>query len=281
MTWPPSSTSPRPISGSARCASGARSPDAPTLPWAGTTGWIPSSRSRSSRSTTQRPAAGVAECQRVRPQEEHRPDHVPRQRGAHPHGVADEEILLEPPRVGRGDVRRREVAEPGGDPVHDLARGHEPLDDGARLLHPGPGVPVEDGASPTPGHRFDVRDRQVRAGQGDDTVREVGGAGGSISHSAEHSPAGGRPTGRSADRPPAAPRVSSPAMLAFIDEIVIPFLETLYGAVGYLGVMLAMAIESAMIPLPSELILPFAGFLVSDPARSSPSPASPGASGSW
>ncbi len=59
-------------------------------------------------------------------------------------------------------------------------------------------------------------------------------------------------------------------MLAFIDEIVIPFLESLYGAVGYLGVMLAMAIESAMIPLPSELILPFAGFLVSDPGLIEP-----------
>lgn len=59
-------------------------------------------------------------------------------------------------------------------------------------------------------------------------------------------------------------------MLAFIDEIVIPFLETLYGAVGYLGVMLAMAIESAMIPLPSELILPFAGFLVSDLSQIEP-----------
>jgi len=59
-------------------------------------------------------------------------------------------------------------------------------------------------------------------------------------------------------------------MLAFIDEIVIPFLETLYGAAGYLGVMLAMAIESAMIPLPSELILPFAGFLVSDPSQVEP-----------
>ncbi len=53
-------------------------------------------------------------------------------------------------------------------------------------------------------------------------------------------------------------------MLAFIDQIVIPFLTSLYGGVGYLGVGLAMAIESAMIPLPSELILPFAGFLVSD-----------------
>lgn len=59
-------------------------------------------------------------------------------------------------------------------------------------------------------------------------------------------------------------------MLAFIDQIVIPFLNNLYGAVGYVGVMLAMAIESAMVPLPSELILPYAGFLVSDPAQIEP-----------
>jgi membrane protein DedA with SNARE-associated domain len=59
-------------------------------------------------------------------------------------------------------------------------------------------------------------------------------------------------------------------VLAFIDQIVIPFLNTLYGATGYLGVTLAMAIESAMIPLPSELILPYAGFLISDPSQIEP-----------
>lgn len=59
-------------------------------------------------------------------------------------------------------------------------------------------------------------------------------------------------------------------MLAFIDQIVIPFLERLYGAIGYLGVGAAMAIESAMVPLPSELILPFAGFMISDPAHVEP-----------
>ena len=59
-------------------------------------------------------------------------------------------------------------------------------------------------------------------------------------------------------------------MLTFIDQVVIPFLTSLYAAVGYLGVMAAMAIESAMIPLPSELILPFAGFLVSDPKAIEP-----------
>ena len=59
-------------------------------------------------------------------------------------------------------------------------------------------------------------------------------------------------------------------VLALIDQIVIPFLNNLYGAVGYVGVMLAMAIESAMIPLPSELILPYAGFLVSDTSQLEP-----------
>jgi membrane protein DedA with SNARE-associated domain len=59
-------------------------------------------------------------------------------------------------------------------------------------------------------------------------------------------------------------------LLAFIDQIVIPFLNGLYGAVGYVGVMLAMTIESAMIPLPSELILPYAGFLVSDLSQIEP-----------
>ena len=59
-------------------------------------------------------------------------------------------------------------------------------------------------------------------------------------------------------------------MLAFIDTVVIPFLNNLYGAVGYLGVLIAMTVESAMIPLPSELILPYAGFLVSDPSQIEP-----------
>ena len=59
-------------------------------------------------------------------------------------------------------------------------------------------------------------------------------------------------------------------MIGFIDQIALPFLQSLYAAVGYVGVMLAMGIESAMIPLPSELILPFAGFMVSDPSQIEP-----------
>ena len=70
--------------------------------------------------------------------------------------------------------------------------------------------------------------------------------------------------------PGAHPHSHEVRVLAFIDTIVIPFLNSLYGAVGYLGVTIAMAIESAMIPLPSELILPYAGFLVSDTSQPEP-----------
>lgn len=52
-------------------------------------------------------------------------------------------------------------------------------------------------------------------------------------------------------------------VLEALEGIIIPFLESLYTAFGYAGVVLAMTIESAAIPLPSELILPFAGWMVS------------------
>jgi membrane protein DedA with SNARE-associated domain len=59
-------------------------------------------------------------------------------------------------------------------------------------------------------------------------------------------------------------------VLGFIDTAVIPFLDHLYAAVGYLGVFLAMVAESTIVPIPSELILPFAGFLVSDSTKIEP-----------
>ena len=40
------------------------------------------------------------------------------------------------------------------------------------------------------------------------------------------------------------------------------FIKTLIAATGYRGIVILMAIESACIPLPSELIMPYAGFLV-------------------
>lgn len=51
-------------------------------------------------------------------------------------------------------------------------------------------------------------------------------------------------------------------MLAALEQIIIPSIEHLYAQVGYLGVLIAMAIESACIPLPSEIIMPLAGWMV-------------------
>jgi membrane protein DedA with SNARE-associated domain len=58
-------------------------------------------------------------------------------------------------------------------------------------------------------------------------------------------------------------------VLDAIDAYVLPLLERAYATFGYLGVVLAMTIESAAIPIPSEIILPFAGFSV---ARGIPEP---------
>ncbi|HEX5234653.1 MAG TPA: DedA family protein [Silvibacterium sp.] len=44
--------------------------------------------------------------------------------------------------------------------------------------------------------------------------------------------------------------------------IVAHFIIVIISASGYVGVALLMAIESACIPLPSEIIMPFAGYLV-------------------
>jgi membrane protein DedA with SNARE-associated domain len=44
----------------------------------------------------------------------------------------------------------------------------------------------------------------------------------------------------------------------------------IYEAVGYVGVALWVAIESVVIPIPSELVLPFAGFLAADPSSIEP-----------
>lgn len=52
-------------------------------------------------------------------------------------------------------------------------------------------------------------------------------------------------------------------MIARIIEILSGVIVATISALGYWGVVLLMAIESACIPLPSEIIMPFAGYLVS------------------
>jgi len=53
-----------------------------------------------------------------------------------------------------------------------------------------------------------------------------------------------------------------PAVFDFLNGPVRDLVTQVYDAVGYLGVALWVAIESVIIPIPSELVLPFAGFLV-------------------
>lgn len=48
-------------------------------------------------------------------------------------------------------------------------------------------------------------------------------------------------------------------LLEFLSAIIVATIATL----GYSGIVLLMAIESACIPLPSEIIMPFSGYLVS------------------
>jgi len=52
-------------------------------------------------------------------------------------------------------------------------------------------------------------------------------------------------------------------MLDQVISALASWIVAVISAAGYLGVVLLMAIESACIPLPSEVIMPFAGYLVS------------------
>ena len=53
-----------------------------------------------------------------------------------------------------------------------------------------------------------------------------------------------------------------PPVFDFLNGPVRDLVTQIYTSVGYLGVALWVAIESVIIPIPSELVLPFAGFLV-------------------
>ena len=64
-------------------------------------------------------------------------------------------------------------------------------------------------------------------------------------------------------------------MFDFLNGPVRELVTQLYEAVGYLGVALWVAIESVIVPIPSELVLPFAGFLVGEGTAIEPLTGSP------
>jgi membrane protein DedA with SNARE-associated domain len=51
-------------------------------------------------------------------------------------------------------------------------------------------------------------------------------------------------------------------LIGRIIEILTGFIVAVISTLGYAGIVLLMAIESACIPLPSEVIMPFSGYLV-------------------
>ena len=51
-------------------------------------------------------------------------------------------------------------------------------------------------------------------------------------------------------------------MISKIIEVLSVFIISVISTTGYAGILLLMAIESACIPLPSEVIMPFSGYLV-------------------
>ena len=50
--------------------------------------------------------------------------------------------------------------------------------------------------------------------------------------------------------------------IEIFEQAVIQFLENLFGVIGWFGVVLAMTVESACIPLPSEVTMPLAGWFL-------------------
>ncbi len=138
--WPASSTRPRPMSGRARWASGARSPDAPTEPCSGTMGWTPSLRKSSSRSTRSGrqplcPSASVLARSRSIARTTSRGNAAPTPAAWLIRRFSWSRLAS----AGRhGPGRKR--TESGRHAVDDLAGGDESLDDVAGFLHPGAGV---------------------------------------------------------------------------------------------------------------------------------------------
>ncbi len=58
------------------------------------------------------------------------------------------------------------------------------------------------------------------------------------------------------------PRLCYTSMMEVIEQFLLGIISSVYQSIQWPGVVLLMAIESACIPLPSELILPFAGWIL-------------------
>ncbi len=136
---PRNSASPSPMMTSAMCASGARSPDAPSDPWHGTTGWTPRSSMSSSRRRVCEADARMPLCQRVRADQHHGAHDRPFQRLAYAHRMRHHDVALQLAHLVGRDHPVLERAEAGRDAVDDPPLVDELLD--RRHGPPAPGLP--------------------------------------------------------------------------------------------------------------------------------------------
>ena len=162
---PPISASPSPTSGSARCASGARSPLAPSEPREGTRGCTPSASSASSSSTVSRRTPERTGRQRIGPQQDRRAHDLGRERLADTAGMAAQQVELQPRDLIMRDRHVDEPAEAGVHTVGRRARLDGLLDQRARRRDP-PDRPItEPHRRAAKRHALDVLDGQAVPGQ--------------------------------------------------------------------------------------------------------------------
>ena len=179
---PPASSSPSnrarpsPTSGSARCASGARSPLAPTDPRLGTSGTTSAAQTVEQQLGDLDARAGVALRERVRAHDHRRPHDLPRIRLADPAGVAPQEAELELLGQLLGNPRRDEAPEAGRDAVGRLVLAQRVFDDRARRGKLLAGRIVELGGSVLDRDVPDVVRGEVLPGQADRGRPSHGGA---------------------------------------------------------------------------------------------------------
>ena len=129
-----SRTSPSPISASAACASGARSPEQPSEPCSRTIGVIPLSINARVRGRRLGSDTRAARRQGREPEQHHRPDHLGLDLGAGRRGVRADQGALELGAKRGLDVPGRQGAEAGGHPVDGLIRLGQLIDlDTARV----------------------------------------------------------------------------------------------------------------------------------------------------
>ena len=110
------------------CDSGARSPDAPTEPCAGTTGMTSLASIASSNSMRLRPHAGCALRQAGELQRHHQPGDRDRHRLADAGGMRQHDVALQGFEIGGGNAHAGQFSEAGVDAIDRLALGDDARD---------------------------------------------------------------------------------------------------------------------------------------------------------